>query len=124
MGKILLLEDEDLFRTLVKKVLTDEKHDVTALGSAVRAIDLAREKCFDLLITDLIMPDKEGIETIMEFRELAPATKIIAMSGGGKESPDSYLYFAEKLGAAKTLSKPFSRQELIDTVNTVLSGCQ
>jgi len=64
------------------------------------------------VITDLIMPEKEGLETITELRERHPGIKIIAMSGGGRLNNDDYLYMARKFGAACTLAKPFSREEL------------
>jgi len=74
------------------------------------------------VITDLIMPDKEGLETIMELRAAQPDMKIIAMSGGGRNRPGDYLKVARQMGAAQVLAKPFSSQELLDCVRTVIGA--
>ncbi len=66
------------------------------------------------------MPDKEGIETIVELRRTDPQVKIIAISGGGKLTPGSYLFAAKKFGALRSLTKPFTRIELIDAINELM----
>ncbi len=74
----------------------------------------------DLIITDLIMPDKEGLETIMELRRDFPEVKIIAISGGRRVGPDEYLYMAKIMGAHLTLLKPFEQEELLPAVQELL----
>jgi DNA-binding NtrC family response regulator len=74
-----------------------------------------------LVLTDLVMPDKEGIELITDLRRMHPGLKIIAMSGGGRNSPHAYLNLASRLGAASVLAKPFSFQELMDAIKGALA---
>jgi YesN/AraC family two-component response regulator len=82
--------------------------------NGVNGLKLLQEhQDISVMITDLIMPEKEGIETIIEVRQQYPGIKILAISGGGKVSPDNYLVIADALGAHSTLKKPFSGQELI-----------
>lgn len=120
MARILVVEDEDAFRGMLAEILSREKHEVTTAANGSEAIKLARASVFDLVITDLIMPEKEGIETILELRHISPSTKIIAMSGGGRGSAKDYLLAASQLGASRTLAKPFSRQELLDAIAAAL----
>jgi YesN/AraC family two-component response regulator len=102
-------------------VLTAEGHVVedAPIGSA--GITLHRANPFDLVITDIVMPEKEGISIIIELRGECPDLKIIAMSGGGDFEPYGYLDIASRVGADRTLPKPFSREELLEAVNDVLS---
>jgi DNA-binding response OmpR family regulator len=74
------------------------------------------------VITDLVMPDKEGLETIMELRRKHPAVKIIAMSGGGRINARDFLRVAKVLGADRTFTKPFLSQELIAAIDDLLPG--
>ena len=121
MGKILLVEDDDEFREMLGRVLRREEHIVTTAANGNEAMRLLQDNAFDLVITDLLMPEKEGIETIMALRRKIPALKIIAMSGGGLVDPEDYLVLARKLGATQTLAKPFSGKELAAAVASVLS---
>ena len=84
-------------------------------------MDLVANNDFDIIITDLVMPEKEGIETIMELSRTAPNIKIIAMSGGGRVNATDYLTIARRVGASDTLAKPFSGDELLAAVSRVLS---
>jgi CheY-like chemotaxis protein len=84
------------------------------------AIENCRSHPADLLITDILMPGQEGIETIVQFRRNYPEVKIIAMSGGGRNNGQSYLELAKKLGALRTLAKPFSIKDFLATVQGVL----
>jgi YesN/AraC family two-component response regulator len=77
---------------------------------------LQRENLVDLVITDLSMPEKDGIETIRELRRDFPDVKIIAISGGGRAGADGYLSVAKTIGANRTLSKPFDLKKLLDAV--------
>ena len=118
MAKILVIEDEDSFRNVLVKMLTKAGFDVQQAGDGNQALEVCAEFRPDLVLTDIIMPDKEGLETIQELLEINPKLKIIAMSGGGRFGPDSYLPLAEKLGAKATLQKPFMREEMIATINS------
>jgi CheY-like chemotaxis protein len=120
MATILLVEDDDVFRRVLTDTLSREQHEVTTASNGQEAVQLARNQNFDLVITDLIMPEKEGIETIIEIRLMSPGIRIIAMSGGGRGSAQDYLSAALVLGASQSLSKPFSRQDLLNAIEKVL----
>ncbi|MCB5261486.1 MAG: response regulator [Candidatus Cloacimonetes bacterium] len=122
MAKILVIEDEDSFRNVLVKMLSKAGFEVRQAGDGNQALEVCAEFMPDLVLTDIIMPDKEGLETIQELLEISPKLKIIAMSGGGKFGPDSYLPLAEKLGAKATLQKPFMREEMISTITSVLEN--
>ena len=122
MIKILVVEDEDSFRRVLVQMLSRAGYEVEQAGDGNQALAKCAEFQPDLVLTDIIMPDKEGLETIQELLELKPNLKIIAMSGGGKFGPDSYLPLAQKLGAKAALHKPFMRDELLDTITSVLNS--
>jgi len=82
---------------------------------------LLRAQSADLVVTDLVMPEKEGLETIMELKRRFPGIKIIAMSGGGHNQPCTYLDLARKLGAGHALEKPIDRQAFLDAVRQSLA---
>jgi len=105
---------------MLQQVLQREEFQVVDAPDGKEGIRLFREEAADLVITDIIMPDKEGIETIMELRRDFPSVKIVAMSGGGHVSPKEYLHLAKKLGAQHTLCKPFTRQETLRAIRDVL----
>jgi len=101
-------------------MLETEGHEVMEASSGKPGLEIQREKAADLVITDIIMPGQEGIETIVQLRREFPETKILAISGGGKIGPEEYLLLATELGAQKALSKPFRREELLDAVRDLL----
>lgn len=118
MPSILLVEDDDQLRAMLKLLLTSSGYEVweTCTGKEVGYMYHHP----DLVITDLLMPEKDGLEVIMELRRKDSSVKIIAMSGGGQWSPECYLLLAQKLGARITLSKPFGSEELLRTVHSAL----
>ncbi len=122
MARILLIDDDDQFRMLLRKMLEKAGYnDIEEANDGSIGVKLFRQHPFDLVITDIIMPDKEGIETIIELTGDYPQIKIIAMSGGGRVCPQDYLETAKRLGASRTLAKPFNYSELVDTVHELLS---
>lgn len=122
MARILIIDDNPGVLNAVHRVLTAEGHVVEDTPKSSAGIALHRANPFDLVITDIVMPEKEGISTIIELRGEFPGLKIIAMSGGGDFEPYGYLDIAIRVGAARTLPKPFSREELLEAVNYALSG--
>ncbi len=120
MIKILVIEDDNAFRQVLVTMLARAGYDVIQAENGNEALRQCQNSTPDLVLTDIIMPDKEGLETIQEILNLNPNMKIIAMSGGGRFGPNSYLPLAEKLGARKTLQKPFMRDELLSTIIEVL----
>lgn len=120
MIKILVIEDDNAFRQVLVTMLARAGYEVIQAENGNEALRQCQNVQPDLVLTDIIMPDKEGLETIQELLGLAPNMKIIAMSGGGKFGPNNYLPLAEKLGAKRTLQKPFMRDELLSTIMEVL----
>jgi len=120
MANILLIDDDAMLREMLHAALGNAGHRVTLAAEGNAGLAALKTGAFDLVITDLIMPGKEGIETIIELRHRAPQLKIIAMSGGGQGRPTNYLAMAGKLGARRTLAKPFSVPFLTATITEVL----
>ena len=127
MAKILLIDDEDDLREFVAIALNYHGHEVTEARSGRVITDppagAAAASDFDLIITDLVMPDSEGLETIVAARKAHPTGKIIAISGGNRGAAGSgvdYLRQARLLGADATLGKPFSTADLFRTVEQTL----
>lgn len=116
MARILLVDGEELVRMTVRQMLENNGHEVTEAADGNKALAALRRAPVDLVITDILMPNKEGLETIAELRQLYPAVKIIAMSGGGRMGNTKFLLLAERLGAEVILTKPFKSKELIDAI--------
>jgi len=120
MKRILVVDDDDLFRGMLVKLLTKAGYDVTSAENGRIAEKIQQENPVDLIITDIIMPDKEGLETIIGIRKSYPNTMIIAMSGGGRVGPVPYLETAKSLGAQMAFSKPFKTSEILEAVRELL----
>jgi CheY-like chemotaxis protein len=118
--RILVIDDEDLIRELVKEMLEAEGYVVSTAANGKEGVRLYRKELPDLIITDIFMPEMEGLETIRELQRVSPNVKIIAISGGGEKGMLSFLSYAKRFGALRALEKPFSRQELITTVGELL----
>jgi DNA-binding response OmpR family regulator len=121
MAKILLVDDNAALLEMVALFLRGAEHVVTTAANGREAMGLVEDNTFDLVITDIVMPEEEGLGTIMKLRRKTPALKIIAISGGGSVAPEDYLSMARKFGAAQTLAKPFSGDELLAAVDRALS---
>ena len=120
LARILIIDDEDLSRNMLSQALTRAGYDVSTACDGTEGIELFRSVLADLIITDILMPGKEGLETIMELRRDFPDVKIIAMSGGGRTGNLNFLDIAERLGAQRTLQKPFHLQDVLQLVQEVL----
>lgn len=120
MADILIIDDEDEVRYAMRAVLEDLGHTVEEAETGVHGVARAKERSFDLVICDIIMPDKEGIETIVEIKEVNPAQRIVAMSGGGRIKKEDYLAVAAAVGATHTISKPFDAETLAEMVGAIL----
>ena len=114
--KILIIDDDERIRELFRMWLERDGYEVTVAENGREGVMEQRRSPADILICDLIMPVQEGIETITQFREEFPDTGIIAISGGGKIGPDSYLTVAEQLGAWRVFTKPVNMPSLIDAI--------
>ena len=108
MARILIVEDDNQLREMLKQILEREDYEVTESNDGEEAVRHLKESSFDLVITDIIMPHKDGTGLIMEIRKDFPEMQIIAISGGARHiDPQNPLNIAKKLGANQTLTKPF-----------------
>src|SRR5258708_28391764 len=121
MALILVIDDDEAMRRLIMRTLTPGKHRLVEAPNGQEGMKLVGELKPDAVITDILMPQQEGIQTIREIRELAPENKIIAMSGGGSSHNLMFLDVARAFRAAAGLAKPFKPGELNDTVEQVLN---
>src|SRR4051794_32449245 len=113
MARILVVDDNADIRRCIGFALRGEQHEVLEAADGDRALKMLREEDFDVIICDIFMPDREGLETIQEMRAIKPAAPIIAMSGGGDWNGADVLPMARALGARRCLEKPFSASELM-----------
>jgi DNA-binding response OmpR family regulator len=118
--RILVIDDEEPMRLMLRRSLTKAGDEAIEAANGKEALSLQEKNPADLIITDIIMPEMEGIDTIMAFRENYPRVKIIAISGGGQIGSDEYLDLADKLGADWTFAKPFSLNRLMSAVKELL----
>lgn len=114
--QVLVVDDEDMIRDIVKSVLSHAGYGVFDAANGREALEVLKERDFDLVITDILMPETEGIETIIEIRKANPHIKIVAVSGGGRANNLHPLEIAGKIGADITLSKPFEPDQLLAVV--------
>lgn len=120
MARILLVDDDDEFLAMLSEVLKHAGYEIGQTSDGEQAINLYRMHPTDLVITDLVMPEKEGIQLIVELRRLNHKVKIIAISG--VDLRDNYLEMATALGAKRVLAKPFSDDEILKAVSEVLES--
>lgn len=118
--RALVIDDDELVRETIVAILKSVELDVTAACDGEEGVQLFEAGATDLVITDILMPNKEGIETITELRAQDKKVKILAISGGGQVAGPKYLKLAEKMGADRTLPKPFTPQQVLTIVNELL----
>lgn len=124
MSGILIVEDDKDLREMLKTSLLRMKYVVIEASNGKEALTHFKPSITDMVITDLIMPEEDGLKVIMKIRERKPSVKIIAISGGGKAGPGNYLDLAKALGADEIFSKPFSINDLINKIRDLLSAEQ
>ncbi len=122
VSRILLIDDEEPFRKTIAKFLLRAGYEVVEAQNGERGLRAANYEQFDAVLTDIIMPDMEGLEFIRRFRALDPAVPIVAMSGGGRVCGVQPLKVAKMLGAKEVLFKPFERAELLEAMQAVLQA--
>ncbi len=116
MARVLLVDDDELVRYALAKALRRAGHEVLEAASGEGVPGRVRSESVDVLVTDLVMPDQEGIGLIREVRAEGQTLPIVAISGGGRVSGEQYLRMASRLGADATLAKPFDHRELVALV--------
>lgn len=121
MPTILLIEDDELFRVTLAEALTSQGYAVTQAEDGVEGVKLFKAAPTDLVLTDIVMPNQEGIATVRELRQVSATVGIIAMSGGLAKDAPLYLKLAGGLGADRTLQKPFPLTTLLEAVKEVLA---
>lgn len=121
MPKILVIDDDPIVRNTIARILNRAGYDLLVAPDGRQGLALFESEYPEVVITDLIMPEKEGIETIREIRGMRPDAKIIAISGGGRLGNTDYLLMAAKFGAREIIAKPFEPSELIETVSRCLA---
>jgi len=119
--QILVIDDEKSIRSLLRQLFERQGYKVMVAASGDEGIQTFNENPVDLVIIDLIMPEKDGIETIRELRSLDPHIKIIAISGGGIIQPDLYLKLAEKFGALYSFQKPIETHKMLTFVENLFN---
>lgn len=120
MAHILVLDDEQAITAVMRQILEQAGHQVLLAPNGKVAMKLCDAHPVDLVITDIWMPEQDGLETIIQLRRWSTAPKILAMSGGGRYGLIEFLKMAQQLGADRTLCKPFSQQDLLDAVHGLL----
>lgn len=123
MGKkIVVVDDDPQIVQMLKKLLENEGYEIHTASNGVEAKEVWDKADADLLITDIVMPEKEGLDLILELQRDHPNIKVVAISGGDRIEPEYYLELAQILGAYKTLTKPFNPQVLLETVAELLES--
>lgn len=120
MASILILDDEDAMREALRMVLEEDGHEVNEASDGISGIELYRKRPTDVVVTDLIMPQKDGIETIRDLRREFPRVKIIALSGRGGTAINANLERAKRVGADLTLLKPCEPSEIREAIRSLM----
>lgn len=123
MARILIVDDDELFRDMLHDMVIGEGHEVECATNGQEALNLVGDTAVDLVITDILMPEKDGIELIMELGARPESPPIIAVSGGRRAiSREFNLDSARLMGVRATLAKPFTREQLRTAINDALSA--
>ena len=122
MAKILVIDDDEIMNELMVAMLTKDGYEVHRAFDGNQGIALFKAQQFDLVVTDIIMPDKEGLETIREIRATGRPVPIIAVSGGGKARPEGYLAVAQSFGADYAFEKPLDKEPFLAAVRECLDS--
>ncbi len=119
---VLVVDDDSGVLKMTEIMLSDAGYNVIVTASAREGLEMLQAQKVDLIITDIIMPEMEGIELITQLKQDHPSLPIMAISGGGRSHNTDFLKFAKKLGAKTVLEKPFRREALLDAVTRALAG--
>lgn len=122
MARILVIEDDQSYRSMLRYMIERAGHQVVDASNGVNGLAIYRDEPADLVITDIFMPHKGGLDIIRQLREVDPDVKVIAISGSALSGPEDHLEAASEMGAHRVFSKPFRRAELLAAIDDVLSG--
>lgn len=122
MAVILVIDDDELVRSTIQFALEEDGHQILLARDGREGVQMFEQHPVDLVITDILMPEQEGIETIQMLIRSRPGTRVIAISGGGQRGGADYLRMAKDFGATEVLAKPFSLGELSSVVHRCLTA--
>ncbi len=120
MAKILVIDDDNDFRSMLCDLLKRSAYTVIESTDGKEGLNMNKIEKPDLIITDIVMPNKDGIEIIISLHKEYPEIKIIAVSGGGLAQPFLYLQMAKTLGANQVFTKPINNKKFLEAVNSLL----
>jgi len=121
MARIIVIDDQEPIRRIVRRALEQDGHEVLDASDGEMGVRLLEQHAADVVITDIFMPGQDGILTLRQIRKQFPAVKVIVISGGDSSGLLDLRHDAELLGAVRSLQKPFTAAELVQTVREVLS---
>jgi len=121
MARILVIDDQEPIRRVVRRALEQDGHEVFDASDGEIGMEILESQSFEVVITDIFMPGQDGIVTLRQIRKRFPAVKVIVISGGDSSGIMDLRQDAELLGAVKTLQKPFNAREIMDVVRSVVS---
>ncbi len=116
MTNVLLIDDDEMVLETFQIILSSDGHNVSTASDGNAGLALCRSQKFDVVVTDVVMPEKDGLEVLMTLRKTNPEVKVVVVSGGGRTSAKDYLEMAKLLGADKVLYKPITATELSETI--------
>ena len=122
--RVLLIDDDPLIREIGREMLTRAGYEVTTADDGAAGLRTAAAETFDLLITDMVMPDADGLDVIRQVRSQRPDLPVIAISSGGRVGADFYLKLASAMGASAVFPKPLRREPFLALVEHVLAGAE
>jgi DNA-binding response OmpR family regulator len=122
MARILVIDDDEILNAMIVQLLSETGYEAEGVLDGRYGLSLLETKPFDLVVTDIVMPEKDGLETILAIRRKSKTVPIIAISGGGKIAPEDYLLIAQKMGADYSFQKPFNNELFLGAVRECLSG--
>jgi DNA-binding NtrC family response regulator len=122
MAHILLIEDEQQVRDLLREILEQNGHKIVGCQNGTDGIRLYKESSFDLVIMDVLLPDKDGFETLNALKQHDDNVNVLAISGGFAPGTVNVLHIAQRLGAKETLAKPFDLSDFLTMVDKLLSS--
>jgi CheY-like chemotaxis protein len=120
MPTILIIDDDDSLRDALRRTLHKESYTIMEASEGRQGLKQLESQPVDLILLDMFMPDKDGLETIRDLRRIHPGIRVIAMSGGGFKGKVDVLPVVKRLGVRRTLAKPFTREQLLEAVREEL----
>jgi DNA-binding NtrC family response regulator len=120
MPRILVIDDDEIMNDMLIQMLSEAGYETCSAADGSRGLKMFNSQFFDLIVTDIVMPEKEGLETILAIRKINKNIPVIAISGGGKIRPEGYLTMAQQFGADYAFQKPFDRGQFLGAVRECL----